>query len=275
MPWRSKQFRVTISRRKVLYVTVRRFRTAKSNRAQSFRQLVLPVQLGAVKELALRVRSYKRPRRRGLAVIGLSKLRLNSPIPLVVLGIAGSCVFGGQIVTGQRVAPAKTFAAKPVAIKQATPAIQPLPASEPTNIAIPAVNIDVSVIPVGQASNGAVQMPPITDWTAGWYKYSPTPGQVGPSIIVGHVDNYENIWVFWRLRYVQPGNDVYISRADGSTAHFKVNALMQYNQADFPTQTVYGNLSYPGLRIITCGGTFNSATGSYDQNTVVYATLVS
>jgi hypothetical protein len=39
--------------------------------------------------------------------------------------------------------------------------------------------------------------------TAAWYKYSPTPGEIGPSVIVGHLDgaNYANMaGIFYRLR---------------------------------------------------------------------------
>jgi hypothetical protein len=36
---------------------------------------------------------------------------------------------------------------------------------------------------------------------------------------------------------------------------------------------VYGNICYPGLRLITCGG-LNAQTGVYDDSTVVFARLV-
>jgi hypothetical protein len=37
---------------------------------------------------------------------------------------------------------------------------------------------------------------------------------------------------------------------------------------------VYGNIDHAGLRLITCGGTFNRITRHYSHNTVVYAKLV-
>jgi len=264
---RSKQFQVTITRRKVLCITLRRFRTVPEKRSQRYKQAVLYWPGGATKEVAFRLRSYKRPRRKALVSLGLA------PAALVVIGVAGSVLFGQQVMSGKHLEPPKTFSTKAVALKTA-PAVKTLPASEPTNISIPAVGINVGIEPVGQDANGAIQLPPVLEWIAGWYKYSPTPGQLGPSVIVGHVDNYQGVSVFWRLREVQPGNDIFIARADGSTAHFTVTSLAEYSQADFPSQTVYGNIDYPGLRVITCGGTFNEATGSYDQNTVVYAKLV-
>jgi sortase (surface protein transpeptidase) len=275
-PWRAKQYRLVISRRRTLLITLRRFQTAKSNRSQSFRQLVLPCHLGALKEVVLRVKTYKRPRHTPAISGSWLRFKTSAPFSLMLLGIAGSIFFGQQIINQRRIEPPKTFTTSALVVskKPTVPTIASLPASVPTNISIPAVNINASVMPVGQASDGTIQMPPILDWTTGWYKYSPTPGQIGPSVIVGHVDNYKSIWVFWRLRYVQPGNDIYITRADGTTVHFKVTALKQFAQAAFPTAEVYGNINYPGLRLITCGGTFSHATGSYNQNTVVFATMV-
>lgn len=274
--WRAKQYRLKISRRTVLILTLRRFRTNQANRSQQFSQWVISCKLGSVKEIALRFKTKKRSKRLSLAIKGPHKLRLSVPLTMLMIGFIGSIFFGQQIIYGAPIQPPETFSApRPEAIKKTDATfVKPLAASIPTNISIPAVNIKAPVKTVGMTSTRAIEMPPVLEWTTGWYKYSPTPGQTGPAIIVGHVDNYKNVSVFWRLRYVQPGDDIFVTRADGGVVAFKVNALKQFSQADFPTQEVYGNISYPGLRLITCGGTFNKATDSYDQNTVVYASMV-
>jgi hypothetical protein len=51
-------------------------------------------------------------------------------------------------------------------------------------------------------------------------------------------------------------------RANGSTAVFTVDAVQRVVKSAFPTSDVYGNVKYPGLRLITCGGPFDTATGS-------------
>lgn len=127
---------------------------------------------------------------------------------------------------------------------------------------------------VGKAADGTIETPPVLEWITGWYKYSPTPGQEGPAVIVGHVDNYKGISVFWKLRDIKPGDVVEVSRADGTVVKFKVDALKQFDQAAFPTKEVYGNINYAGLRLITCAGSFDPATASYNQNTVVYASMI-
>jgi len=122
--------------------------------------------------------------------------------------------------------------------------------------------------------DGSLATPPVLDYITGWYDKSPTPGEIGPSIIDGHVDNYETISVFWRLRELKANDEVDVTRTDGSVAKFKVTALQSFDQANFPTKEVYGNINYAGLRLITCGGTFSTVTGHYDHNTVVFASLI-
>ena len=49
---------------------------------------------------------------------------------------------------------------------------------------------------------------------------------------------------------------------------------MEVNKDNFPTQLVYGPVSDPELRLITCSGSFNSSTGHFVDNTIVFAKLV-
>ncbi|MGH7196041.1 MAG: class F sortase [Candidatus Saccharimonadales bacterium] len=274
MKWRAKHYRLKLSRTRQLVISVRRFKTAKANRAKSFRQLVLPISSasGSIKEIALRLETTSRKK---VKLANNWRLATAVPLALIIAGLAGVGLFGSQIVYGKQLEPTKTFsaAAKPATVVKKTE--YSLPRSIPTHIAIPAVNISANIISVGRDSSGAIQMPPIlATHTTGWYHYSPTPGQIGPAVIVGHVDNYQTVSVFWRLRYLKPGNIITINRADGSIVKFKVTALKQFAQADFPTEKVYGNINHAGLRLITCGGSFSHQTGSYNQNTVVYATIV-
>jgi sortase (surface protein transpeptidase) len=273
--WRARYYYVSLGRSRRLFITVRRFRTSKVRRAYSFKQWVLPCRIGRVREVSLKIQTLRRRAERTHSVVSWQRVSAYAPFTLLLIGIAGSVFFGQQLLANHTIQPPKTFNWVNTSLTKTSTGVQPLAASLPTNLSIPAVNINAPIAPVGQAANGTIQMPPILSWETGWYKYSPTPGQLGPAIIVGHVDNYESIWVFWRLRYAQPGDDIYISRQDGTTVHFKVTALKEFSQSNFPTQQVYGNINYPGLRLITCGGTFSTSSEEYNQNTVVYAAMVS
>jgi hypothetical protein len=147
-----------------------------------------------------------------------------------------------------------------------------LPASTPTSLSIPTIGVHTGLLELGENSDGTIQVP----WQpleAGWFRYSPTPGQLGPAVILGHVDSYQTgPAVFYRLGALQPGQSLTVGRADGRQAVFTITAVREYSKAAFPTETVYGNTDYAGLRLITCGD-WNSSTHEYDGNIVVFAHL--
>jgi sortase (surface protein transpeptidase) len=151
-----------------------------------------------------------------------------------------------------------------------------MPASIPLSITIPAIKVDSTLLKLGRTTTGALEVPPPgpTYNDAGWYKYSPTPGSLGPSVIAGHVDSAaDGPSVFYRLGALHRGDSVRVARSDGTIAIFTVRDVLRFRKTAFPTQLVYGNTDYAALRLITCGGPFNSATGHYEDNVVVLASL--
>ena len=125
---------------------------------------------------------------------------------------------------------------------------------------------------LGLRSDGSLQVP-TGGFPAGWYTGGPTPGELGPAVIAGHVD-MKGPGVFYRLHDIAAGDQIMVTRADGSTPVFRVTQIRQYRKDQFPSQLVYGNIDHAGLRLITCAGTFNSASGHYEDNLVVFADLV-
>jgi sortase (surface protein transpeptidase) len=152
-----------------------------------------------------------------------------------------------------------------------------VPASAPVSIDIAAIDVHSGVIPIGKAPDGTLAVPqPGPDLNkAAWYEDSVTPGQAGPSVIEGHIDSVNGPSVFYQLGAMRPGNAIRITRKDGSVAIFTVNAVRSYpSHAAFPTTAVYGaDLAHPTLRLITCSN-FDTATGHYVGNTVVFAHLI-
>ena len=144
----------------------------------------------------------------------------------------------------------------------------------PVSLTIPLIGVKTQLITLVLAADGALQVPSSTS-VAGWYTGSPRPGAVGSAIIVGHIDTESAPAVFDRLDELRRGDDVYVKRADGTTAEFRVTSVRTYLKDHFPTQTVYGPTPDAELRLITCGGAFDPATHHYLSNIVVYATEVS
>jgi len=145
--------------------------------------------------------------------------------------------------------------------------------AKPVGLEIPAIGVRTSLIHLGLTSGGTLQVPTTTT-VAGWYTGSPRPGATGSAIIAGHIDSFKGPGIFFRLSDLRPGDRVYVRRADGTLAAFKVTAVQRYSKDKFPTAAVYGPVPDPELRLITCGGTFDYATRSYLSNTVVYATEI-
>lgn len=126
---------------------------------------------------------------------------------------------------------------------------------------------------LGLAADGTVEVPPIEAGSpAGWYRGSPTPGQTGPSVILGHVTvGQYGDGVFRQLAQLKPGARVLVRLEDGATATFAVDSVLTVAKDEFPTEKVYGNVDRPELRLITCGG---PRTGDgYRDNVVVFASL--
>jgi hypothetical protein len=147
----------------------------------------------------------------------------------------------------------------------------------PVSIRIRAIGVRSALLTLGLARDGSLQPPPVGPHydQAGWYRYSPRPGAVGPAVIVGHIDSKSGgPSVFFRLGDLHPRDVIDIARADGTTAVFAVDDVRRFHKAEFPTQLVYGNTRQPALRLISCGGAFDRATGHYVDNVVVTASLV-
>jgi sortase (surface protein transpeptidase) len=182
--------------------------------------------------------------------------------------------------------PAPTTSVKPTAPSKpatsttspATPSPLLLASSIPTKLSIPSIGVSSDLLQLGLNPDGTVEVQSLDDPNskAGWYDRSPTPGAIGPAILLGHVDSKKyGPGVFYQLGALGKGAEVDVTRSDGSVAVFVVNSVESYPKDNFPTQTVYQNLPYAGLRLITCGGTFDPQKGSYESNIVAFATLSS
>ena len=155
------------------------------------------------------------------------------------------------------------------------PRARPLARSAPVKIRIPGIGVDAPVMKVGRDADGTVQVPPLAEHNlTGWYQYGPSPGQRCPAVILGHVDSATGISVFYYLKNMHAGDKVDVTLADGKVAAFAVDGLQRVAKDAFPTASVYGKAGYPSLRLITCGGPFDEATGHYVDNVIVYAHLI-
>lgn len=142
----------------------------------------------------------------------------------------------------------------------------------PVRVRVPAAGIDAAVTGTGLGADRSLTVP-ADPALAGWYAGGPTPGDRGPAVLAGHVDWAGRPAVFDGLARTSPGDEIVVARADGTSARFTVTGVLRVPKAAFPTAAVYGPVAGSELRLITCGGRFDPATGSYTDNVVVFARL--
>ena len=200
----------------------------------------------------------------------------------------GAADGGGRAAASATPEARATAAAPAPAMVQATPVVRPLDvtgappapepfaggtAPEPARLRIPAIGVDTSIERLGLNGDGTIEVP-ADPAEAGWYTNGPAPGEQGPAVILGHLDSATGPAVFYRLSSLRQGSEVLVSRADGSTATFRVTRVTSFPVNDFPSDQVYGATTDPELRLITCGGAYSLLQRRYLANVVAFATLV-
>ena len=208
----------------------------------------------------------------GIAAIAIAVVTRQPPPPTPPAAL-GSI---GEAPRGIATAPDPVAPSIPATPEQEPILAAVLPESNPVALTIPAIGVRSRLLHVGQSEDGGIAMPPSGPKydTAAWYRHSPAPGSFGPAVLVGHVDSAaEGPSVFYRLGDLRPGDRVVVTRADGSIATFRVDGIRRFPKDRFPTQLVYGNTDHAALRLVTCGGPFDSSTGHYVDNIVVFASL--
>lgn len=148
------------------------------------------------------------------------------------------------------------------------------PVANPAAVDIPKISAHSTLIPLGLDDHGALQVPDVHHpEQAGWYSRGVKPGQIGPAIIVGHVDGAGRTGVFYRLNELVTGDEINVDLVDGRILEFKVSSVETVPKGDFPTSRVYGDVDHPALRLVTCGGQFDLTHRSYLANVIVYADI--
>ena len=145
-------------------------------------------------------------------------------------------------------------------------------ASAPVRVRVPAIGVD-SPLAVLDVDDAGTLVPPADFARAGWFAAGTVPGDVGPSVIAGHVDSRDGPAVFFRLAELAPGDEILVERADGTTVRFTVSRTDRYPKDAFPTADIYGPTPRAELRLITCGGEFDADRRSYRDNVVVTAVV--
>ncbi|WP_368406447.1 sortase [Streptomyces sp. CC77] len=151
-----------------------------------------------------------------------------------------------------------------------------LPPAAPQRLEVPSLGLTAPVVPRGPDGEGGIEAPPYEMAQAvGWFGAGAAPGADGAALLVGHADTDTRPAVFRAPAAVRPGAVVRVRRADGVLAEFTVDGVDVLPRRGFDAHRAHGRRD-PGraeLRLITCGGAFDPASGSYAADVVVSAYL--
>ncbi|MBA2677426.1 MAG: class F sortase [Ktedonobacteraceae bacterium] len=175
---------------------------------------------------------------------------------------------------------AKTSVPIPSPAAQITPPATVFPSANtavnPVRLLIPAIKVNAPIEGVGITASGDLAVPKRNPWEGtGWYQDGPRPGERGSAVIDGHLDRPRNApAVFWRLRDLRVGNDVFVIDALGRRYHFRVTGVVLYLPQDAPLEQIFGNESGSFLNLITCAGEWLVSQNQTKYRLVVYTSLV-
>jgi sortase (surface protein transpeptidase) len=205
--------------------------------------------------------------------VASSRSRCYAAGALALALLAGCAGQGGRREEAQAAsAPPATTARGADAVRDFRSVREREPTPDPVRISIPRIGVTSSLDRLGYGPHRTVKVPDRWE-VAGWYVHGPRPGALGSAVILGHVDSTNGPAVFFRLRELRRGDRIDVGRADGSTLRFVVERTEQHLKKEFPTDEVYYPTLTPALRLVTCGGEFDSSVGHYRSNLIVFAKL--
>lgn len=145
---------------------------------------------------------------------------------------------------------------------------------DPKKINIPSANIEGYIQKVGVDQKKQVAVPNNIH-IAGWFTESVRPGQLGLSIIDGHVTGPTADGIFKNLLGVKPGATYTIEFGNGSTKTFEVLTVKEVpvNQAASVVFSQEPKQSHQ-VNLVTCSGPFNRAANQYENRVIVTSKLV-
>jgi LPXTG-site transpeptidase (sortase) family protein len=143
--------------------------------------------------------------------------------------------------------------------------------SEIARLRIPDAEIDAPVVVRGLDAQRVMQTPD-NGTDVAWYDFTARPGFDGNAVFSGHVD-YVSIGpaVFWNLKDLEQGDTIEVELADGTRYAYRVTSKNVYDAATAPVDQIVGPTADQVVTLITCNGTFNSATHQYDKRLVIRA----
>lgn len=140
----------------------------------------------------------------------------------------------------------------------------------PAQLSVAGIDVDsAQITSVGVLPDGRFEVPDAT--VVGWYRFGPTPLEAGSTVLAAHL-NYDGVnGVFRYLADVDVGAEVSVTLTDGQVASYRVTEVRLIDKNLLPPDEIWNRDGPARLVLITCGGRYDAARRSYDDNVVVFA----
>jgi len=145
----------------------------------------------------------------------------------------------------------------------------------PSRVRVASLGIDAPVSPSGIDVKQGVLDVPAQIGRLGWWLDGMTPGSAAGSVLIaGHVDSATaGAGALFRLHEAREGDRVQVTTRNGRTFTYRVTSVQTMPKSELPSG-IYSRRGRPRLVLVTCGGTFDSASGHYRDNVVLTAVPV-
>lgn len=143
----------------------------------------------------------------------------------------------------------------------------------PTRLRIPRLDASLPVSPVALDADGAMELP-VSPSAAGWYRFGPSPGTPGATVIAAHVDAPgEGRGPLAGLVKLKAGDAIEVD-AGGATLRYRVVEVLRIDKGELDVDAVFSRAGDERLHVVSCGGVFNRATRHYEDNVIAIAVPV-
>ncbi len=145
----------------------------------------------------------------------------------------------------------------------------------PDRLKIVRLNMDIKLVNVGVSATGQMETP--QNWNeGGWYKRAAKPGEPGNIIINAHYDTSTGApAAFWELKNIMTDDTVVLIDDYGREYTYRVTEFFYVNIHDPERLKILNEVEDKSeLTLITCGGVWQPALGTYDNRFVVKAELI-
>jgi sortase (surface protein transpeptidase) len=152
---------------------------------------------------------------------------------------------------------------------------------------IPAIGVHAPLVPTGaEGAPGTASLTiPDNIHTVAWWdgtvldghrvvhENAPSPGQPGVAVIAGHIDSAAaGPGALFDLRDLAKGDTIEIVDSLGRISNWTVSSPPETALKTNLPSALWVSNGPPKLALVTCGGPFDTATGHYLDNVIVWAT---